>query len=122
MQVKGPKGRVAPLTIKAGRALGQAFEIACGLPVSKKKTKVVASSAKLGDQVAAGLAMHGCKRARSALMLGVQHTAGKGGAQRQGNIRMNAFEKRKQRFIRFKKLSAKVGSLMRAAGNPSVQY
>ena len=122
MQVKGPKGRVASLAIKAGRALGQAFEIGCGLPVSKKKTKVTASSARLGNQVAAGLGMHGCKRARAALILGVQHTAGQRGAQRQGRIRMNASEKRKRRFIRLKKLGAKVGNVVRAAGNLSVQY
>ena len=118
MQVKGPKGKVEPLAIKAGRALGQAFEIGCGLPASKKKTKVTASSARLGNQVAAGQGMHGCKRARAALILGVQHTAGQRGAQRQGRIRMNAFEKR----IRLKKPGAKVGNVMRAAGNPSVQY
>ena len=80
MQVKGPRGRVAP------------FEIACGLPVSRKKLKVVASSARLGNQIAAGLGKLGCSRANSPLVLGVQHTAGTGGAQRQGGIRMNAFD------------------------------
>ena len=102
--------------------MGQAFERAIGLPVSKKKTRVVASSVKLGAQVAEGLAVHGCKRARSVLVLGVEHTAGTGGAQRQGKVRMDAFAKRKQRFVRLKKLRAKIGTVMRAAGNPAVQY
>ena len=43
-------------------------------------------------------------------------------AQRQGRVRMSAFAKRKQRYIRLKRLQANLGNVMRAAGNPAVQY
>ena len=70
MQAKGPKGRVARLPIQAGLALGQAFERAMGLPVSKKKTRVVASSVKLGAQLRRGWQCMDAKRTDQCLWLG----------------------------------------------------
>ena len=107
-------GELVKVTVQAARGLFNAFGQA-GLPVSKTKTRVAASSTGLAKDIAGRLRSIGCKAARVMPVLGVNTAAGRGGIHGGQRERFTAMGKRANRLKRLRKAGAKVANVARAA-------
>jgi hypothetical protein len=120
--VVGEKGTVQGIAVAAAKGLVTAFEQGAGLPVSRTKGQVTASSLGLAREIAYKLRGLGCKATRTMKVLGVDTAAGRGNLHQTQRIRLSATQKKAKRMRKLKKTGADVRQIAQPGLVPGTAY